>query len=156
MVCKARVGRMGEAQRGLLRAAHQHPRLGRRDALADLRPAHRGRSRLPHPQKRALDPSDLASEDRARRGAHPGLLPRLRALEDARAVAAPCGAGQQPAHHPRRTRPHPKHRRGAAAGRGSEPKAPHPLPRKLPELPVRLFRASRRIGSRKVSSSCNR
>ena len=47
-------------QRGLLRAAHQRRRLDAEDAVADLHPAHRGRSRLPHPQERAVDPADLA------------------------------------------------------------------------------------------------
>jgi hypothetical protein len=38
-------------------------------------------------QIRSRDSSDLASEGRAHQGAHPGLLPRLRAVEDAAAMA---------------------------------------------------------------------
>ena len=47
---------------------------------------------------------DLAPARRPRAGPHPGLLPRLRAVEDARAVAEPRRPRQQPAHHPRGTR----------------------------------------------------
>src|ERR1700757_3086145 len=39
--------------------------------------------------KRPVDPPRLASARTSRAGAHPGLLPRLRAVEDARAVAEP-------------------------------------------------------------------
>ena len=45
-----------------------------------------------HKQERSLDPSRSAPEGGAGPGAHLGLLPRLRAVEDARAVAAACRA----------------------------------------------------------------
>ena len=59
-------------------------------------------------------PAHLAPEGRTGPGAHPGLLPGLRALEDARAVAGARWAGQQPADDRRRARPHPEHRRDLA------------------------------------------
>ena len=77
-----RVGRVGQTQRGVLRAAHQRQGLGRRDAVAHLRATQPGRGRLPDPQERAVDPPDLAPEDRPRPGPHPGVLPRLRAVEN--------------------------------------------------------------------------
>src|SRR5439155_27285562 len=71
------------------------------DAVADLRAAHGRRGRLSHPEERALDPPDLASAHRSGASAHLGVLPRLRAVEDARAVAEPGRLGQQSADDPR-------------------------------------------------------
>src|SRR5262245_44992652 len=60
MVDAARMGRVVAHERRLLRAAHQPLRLDIRGPVAHLHPAVRGGGRLPHPQERAVDPSDLA------------------------------------------------------------------------------------------------
>ena len=72
---------------------------------------------LPDPQERPVDSPRLASEGRARAGPHPGLLPGLRAVEDAGTVAATSRAREQPAHDPRGNRPDPEHRRGCSRSR---------------------------------------
>src|SRR2546425_12060087 len=95
--------------------------------MADLRAADRSRSGVPHPQERARAAADLASEGGARRGAHPGVLPRLRAVEDARAVAEAGRARPQSAHDPGRTGADPELRRGAAAGGRVGARAAHSL-----------------------------
>ena len=91
-------------------------RLDARGAVADLHPAYRSGGGLPHPQERAVDPSDLASARGSRAGAYPGLLPRLRAVEDAGAMAEPRRSRQQSAHPPSGTRRHHQHRRHPADG----------------------------------------
>ncbi len=45
--------------------------------------SHRGRGRLPHPQERSVDPSDMASEDRTGASSHSDLLPGVCCLENA-------------------------------------------------------------------------
>ena len=83
---------------------------------------------------------------RSRARPHPRLLSGLRAVEDARAVAKPRGARQQPADPAPRTRRHPQrrhrpaHRRNASArpavalrrttrqGPGRPPRSPRPAP----------------------------
>jgi hypothetical protein len=112
---------------GVLRAAHQRQRLGHRDAVAHLRATQPGRGRLPDPQERAVDPPDLAPEDRPRPGPHPGVLPRLRAVENSRAVAEPRRTRKQPAHDSRRAPQYPEHRRRVAPGGRSPPQAAYPL-----------------------------
>ena len=121
---------------------------GRRGPVADLHPAHRGRGRLPHPQERAVDPADLASARRPRARPHPRLLPRLRAVEDARAVAKPGRPRQQPAHHPRGARRHPQRRR-RPAHRETPPRelrfaasSDPTMPRRPPRSPRLRFRAN--------------
>jgi hypothetical protein len=47
-----------------------------------LHSTHRGRSRVPHPQERPVDPPGVASEERTRPGPHLRLFPRLRDVED--------------------------------------------------------------------------
>src|ERR1700693_4044517 len=105
-----RMGRLVAPQRRLLRAAHQPARLDAGGAVADLHPALRGGSGVPHPQERTVNPSHLASARRPRAGAYPGVLSRLCAVEDVGAVAEPCRPGQQSAHDPPGTRCRAKHR----------------------------------------------
>ena len=62
-------------------------RLDRRRVVEHLYPAYRGRGRLPHPQIRSLHPPNLAPQGRSHQGSYPHLLSRLRAVEDAAAVA---------------------------------------------------------------------
>jgi len=85
----SRLGGTSAAHRGRLRPPHQHQRLGRGRSLADLRPTHRRRGRLPNPQERPLHPTHLAPEEGTRPGSHLRLLPGLRPVEDPRAVAGP-------------------------------------------------------------------
>ncbi len=118
---------LGPAQRGHLHPAHQRPRLELRGVVAHLHPAHRGGGGLPDPQERPLDPARLAPETGAGRSAHPGLLPGLCAVEDARAVATTSRARQQPPDDPEGDRSHPEHRRGASRGRAAGSRAPNPL-----------------------------
>src|SRR5271157_1442762 len=139
---------MGPHQRGYLHPAHQHRGLDAGGALAHLHPAHRGGGGLPDPQERPLDPAHLAPEGRARAGPHPGLLPRLRAVEDARAMAGARRSRQQPAHDLGRDRPHPEHRRRAAPGRRAPPRAPHPLRRPARSNPGHAARSARAYASR--------
>jgi len=96
LVGEVRGGRVSPAQRGDLPASHQRLGVVKRGAVAHLRPAHRGRGGLPHPQERSLDPSHLAPEGGAGPGAHPGLLPALRAVEDARQWQQSAGLGNSP------------------------------------------------------------
>src|SRR2546422_11768765 len=110
----ARVGRLGALERGLLRAAHQRRGLDARGPVAHLHPAHRRRGGVSHPEERAGAAPDLASAGGPSRGAHPGLLPRLCALENARAVAATRWARAQPAHRPRGAAADSEHRRRAS------------------------------------------
>jgi hypothetical protein len=65
-------------------------------------------------EERAGAAPDLASAGGPSRGAHPGLLPRLCALENARAVAATRWARAKPAHRPRGAAADSEHRRRAA------------------------------------------
>src|SRR5713226_10444368 len=106
MVRTTRMGRMGDPQRGLLRAADQSAELDIRGAVANLYSTHRGRGGVSHSQERAVDPPNLASARRPRPRPYHGVLSRLRAVEDARTVAKPCGPWQQPTHHPARIRTH--------------------------------------------------
>ena len=69
-----------------------------------------GRGRLPDPQERAVHPPGLAPEEGPSPGAHLRVLPRLRAVEDPRAVAEASGSRQLPADHPRRAGPPPERR----------------------------------------------
>jgi len=68
---------VGPPQRRLLCVALQHRRLEPGGTVAHLHPTCRGRSRVSHPEKRALDPPDLASAGRPRQGPHPRLLSSL-------------------------------------------------------------------------------
>src|SRR3989442_61163 len=87
---------------------------GARAPVAHLHPAHRRRGGGSHPEERAGAAPDLASAGGPSRGAHPGLLPRLCALENARAVAATRWARAQPAHRPRGAAADSEHRRRAS------------------------------------------
>ena len=106
-----RMGRLVAPQRRLLRAAHQHRRLDARGAVADLHPAHRSRSRLPHPQERAVDPADLASASRS--ACWPtswsafSPMSLWKTLEQWQSRA---GLGNAPTNHPPGTRRHPQRR----------------------------------------------
>ena len=106
-----RIRRLGRALGRRLSPALQHHRLERSAALEGLHPTHPGRSRLPHPERSARRAADLASARGSRSGAYPGLLPRLRAVEEPRDVAAARRPRKFAAHHPRRTRTHPVPRR---------------------------------------------
>jgi hypothetical protein len=92
------VGRLGALERRLLRAAYQRDRLEPRRAVAHLHPTDGCRSGVSDPEERARDSPGLAPAGRPRAGPHPGLLPRLRAVEDAGAVAAARRPGAEPAH----------------------------------------------------------
>src|ERR1700737_1401409 len=98
------MGRLGPTQRGLLRVAHQHHRLGCRATVADLYPTQPGGGGVSHPQKRTIDAAHLASARGPGAGPYLGVLSGLRLVEDP-------GAGANP-------------RRG---GRGAAPEAPHSL-----------------------------
>ena len=71
------------SERRLLSAAQQRHGLERRGTVEGVHPIDRGRGGVPHPQERPADPPDLAPEGGAGAGPHPGLLPGLRAVEDA-------------------------------------------------------------------------
>ena len=109
-----RLRRLGGALGRRLSPALEHHRLERSAALEGLHPAHPGRSRLPHPEGPAERPPDLAPARGSRPGPHPGLLPRLRAVEVPRDVAEPRRPRKLPAHHPRRARAHSVARRRPA------------------------------------------
>src|ERR1700682_3587070 len=76
------MGRVGPAQRGLLRVAHQHHRLGCRATVADLYPTQPGGGGVPHPQKRTIDAAHLASARGPGAGPYLGVLSGLRLVED--------------------------------------------------------------------------
>jgi len=77
------LAKLGQTQRGMLPAAQQRQRLDSRGTLAGLHATDRGRGGVPHPQKRSVVASDLAPEKGASAGACAGLLPGVRAVEDA-------------------------------------------------------------------------
>src|SRR2546425_4395075 len=110
----AGVGRLGALERRLLRAAHQRARLESRRAVAYVHPTDGRRSGVPDPEERARDSPRVAPAGRSCAGPHPRLLPRLRAVEDARAVAAARGPRTKPAHDLRRVTTHSEHRHRAA------------------------------------------
>ena len=62
--------------------------LGRSTILESLYPTHPSRSRLPHPERSAQRPADLASAPGARSGPHIRLLPRRPTVEEPRDMAA--------------------------------------------------------------------
>src|ERR1700732_1387089 len=121
------MGRLGPTQRGLLRVAHQHHRLGCRATVADLYPTQPGGGGVSHPQKRHIDAAHLASARGPGAGPYPGVLSGLRLVEDPGAVAKPRRVGQQSADYPRWSWPPPECRCGVAAGRGTAPQATHSL-----------------------------
>ena len=88
--------RMGRLVRGLLPAAHEPDRDRSGDPVETLHPIDRGGVGLPDHQGRTGDPSDLAPEARTGQGSHPGVLPGLRALEDAGPVDASMRAWAMP------------------------------------------------------------
>src|SRR5213594_2190957 len=109
---------------GLLCAAHERGRLESRRALAHVPPTDGRRSGVPDPEKRARNSPSVAPAGRSRAGPHPRLLPRLRAVEDARAVAAARGPRTKPAHDLRRVTAHSEYRyRAARRGRSGAPPA---------------------------------
>ncbi len=83
LAAQREVRRLVATRRRLLPAAQQPDGRRCRHALATLHPTDRSRMGLSHHQGRTGDPPDLASERRPREGPHPGLLPGLRAVEDA-------------------------------------------------------------------------
>jgi hypothetical protein len=87
--------RLGDTQRRLLPAEDERPRLDGRGPLENLHAAHGSRGRLPDPEERSQPASNLASETGARAGAHSGLLPRVRAVEDAGPALRACRPGQR-------------------------------------------------------------
>ena len=97
-----------------LSPAFEHQRLERPTAVEGLHPTHPGRSGFSHPERSAERSTDLASARGEGPGPHPRLLPRLRALEEPRDVAAARGPRQLAADHPRRACPHPVPRRRLA------------------------------------------
>ena len=82
---------LGGPERGVLSPAEQRQRLDRRGTLDGLHSTDRGGGGLPDSQERPLAPADLASEGGAGQGAHPGVLPDVRALEDPRAALSAGG-----------------------------------------------------------------
>jgi hypothetical protein len=128
--------------RRLLPAAHQRLELDRGGAVANLHPAHRRGGRVSRAEGPALHPTGLAPAGRPGPGAHLRLLPRLRAVEDARAVAAARLTRQQPAHAARRARPDPQRRCRAANHRRSRAaRALRHQARAQPRAPARTARA---------------
>src|SRR3989441_24110 len=113
----AGVGRLGALERRLLRAAHERARLESRRAVAHVHPTDGRRSGVPNPEKRTRDSPGVAPAGRSRAGPYPRLLPRLRVVEDARAVAAPRRPRTKPAHDLRRVTPYSEHGH-CPAGRG--------------------------------------
>ena len=97
---------------GLLLAADQLERNRSRHPLETLHPIDRSGMGLPHQQGRIGDPSDLASYRAAGAGSHSGLLPGLRALEDAGRLDAPRRPGRRSSNFAGRTGENQKRRRG--------------------------------------------
>jgi transposase len=81
-----------------------------------------------HKSELALRPV-WPSEGRAHQGAHPGVLPRLRALEDVAAMAIARRTGRLTAHNPHRTLAHHRRRRRAAARRWLGARTTNPMRR---------------------------
>ena len=98
-----RAPRLGHAQRRLLPAPQQRPRLERRGAVAGLYPTHRSRIGLPHRKKRSEPATNLAPEGTPRASPHPGLLPGLRAVENAGPTLPEIRLGPRTAPCPGRT-----------------------------------------------------
>jgi DDE family transposase len=88
------LARVGSPQRGLLFAAQQRDRLERRRSLARLHPVDGSRSRVSRSQERFATAAGLAPERETRSGAHFGLLPGIRAMEDPRADVPTCWHGR--------------------------------------------------------------
>ena len=98
----------------------------------------------------SVDPSHLASARGSRAGAHPGVLSRLRAVEDAGAMAEPGWSRQQSAHPPPGTRRHRQHRRHPADGCASRPRTAIALRRAPRSRPSGLVGAPRSPLARKT------
>src|SRR5271157_128206 len=151
MVDTPRMGRLVKPQRRLLRAAHQSARLGCRGAVANLHPTLRGGSSVPHSQERAVDPSHLAPTRRPGAGAHPGVLPRLRPVEDIGAMAEPCRPGQQSTYDLPGAWGHPKHRHRPANCDGAAARAATALRRAPRSRPSGIAPAARVTPARTVA-----
>ena len=91
------VAGLGHLERRVLPAQEQPERLERPGPMAGLHPAHRSGVGVSYSQERPADQADLASEGEARTGAHPGLLPGLRAVEDAGRAMPLGGSGRRAA-----------------------------------------------------------
>ncbi len=85
---------MGAAERRLVRAAQQRDRLEPGRPVAGLHSADRGRGSFSRAQVGPGDPAGVAPERRSGAGAHSGLLPQLRAVEDAGGELPSGGAGR--------------------------------------------------------------
>ena len=90
------IRRLGRALGRRLSSAFEHRRLDRSATLEGLYPAHPGRGRVPHSERSAQPPSDLASARRPRSGSYPRLLSCLRAVEDPRCWQQRAGLGNSP------------------------------------------------------------
>jgi hypothetical protein len=86
----------------------------RRESMEGLHPTHASRGRLPHPERSTGDSPHLAPARGSRASAYPRVLPRLCAVEDARAVAGTRWPGQFTAHPARRAGAHSSARRDSA------------------------------------------
>src|SRR5262249_4192665 len=82
------VRRLGRPLGGRLSLALEHQRLEPPTALEGLHPTHSARRSFSHSLGSAEPASDLASAGGPGPSPHPRLLPRLRALEEPRNVAA--------------------------------------------------------------------
>lgn len=85
--CAAGVLRSGALTYILLWARREHGRLEAQGPLAHPNSAHRDGGRVPDSEERPVHPPYLASAGAAAEGAQPRVLPGLRALKDAGAMA---------------------------------------------------------------------
>ena len=84
---QSRVGRLGAPHRRHLHPAHQRHDWSAEELWRTYIQLDRGRGGFPDPQDRPAHPAGLAPEGGAGAGSHPGVLPGLRAVEDAGGMA---------------------------------------------------------------------
>src|SRR5262249_20665401 len=120
------VRRLGSPQRGVLRPAHQHHRLGRRDAVADPCAAHAEAAFRIQKSELSIRPIWHRRTDRVQAHIFVCFLASVlwKTLEKS---AGPCGFGEQPSDDPGGTPADSKRRCGAPAGRRSPPRPADPL-----------------------------